>query len=399
MVPVTGPPIEYGAVAARAGVITAVGPARDVSGDRVEDLGDVALVPGFVNAHTHFELSHLAGRISTDQGFVPWVEGLARVLRAGGDAEPSVREAVRSAVRQSLAAGVTTAGDITRQPEFVRPMLAEGAIRVVSFGEVLGIGTLRKNLPAKLAAAVDSSAVTDRLRIGISPHAPYTVEPDGLRLCARRARESALPLCIHVAETQDEEAFTTAGVGPARDYLERLGVWDGASACPGLRPVELLSACGLLGPRTLLAHANYVSDDDIRRIADAGAGVAFCPRTHAAFGHPPHRFRDMLATGIPVCVGTDSLASNPSLSVLDELRHLHRAHRDVPGSTLLAMGTCHGARALGWNAQVGSLEPGKDADFAIIPIAADGSGDPVTNVLASTLPPRATYVLGERVVL
>jgi len=399
VVPVTGPPIEDGAVAVRAGVVTAVGPARDVSGDRVEDLGDVALVPGFVNAHTHFELSHLAGRIPTDRGFVPWVEGLARVLRAGRDVGPSVGEAVRSAIRQSLAAGVTTVGDITRRPELVRPMLAEGAIRVVSFGEVLGIGRLRKKLPAKLAAAVDSSAVTHRLRIGISPHAPYTVEPDGLRLCAHQARESAMPLCIHVAETQDEEAFTTAGGGPLREYLERLGVWDGAAACPGLRPVELLSACGLLGPQTLLAHANYVSDDDIRRIAEAGASVAYCPRTHAAFGHPPHRFRDMLAAGIHVCVGTDSLASNPSLSVLDELRHLHRVHSDIPAATLLAMGTCHGARALGWGSQVGSLEPGKDADFTVVPLAPDGPGEPVANMLASTLPPRATYVLGERVAL
>lgn len=399
MLPVTRPPIEDGAVAVRAGVITAVGPARDVSGDPVEDLGDVVLMPGFVNAHTHFELSHLAGRISTDQGFVPWVEGLARVLRAGGDAEPSVREAVRSAVRQSLAAGVTTVGDITRQPEFVRPLLAKNVLRTVSFGEVLGIGGLRTELPARLAAAMDSAAATNRLRIGVSPHAPYTVEPDGLRLCSCRAREAALPLCIHVAETPDEVAFTTARVGPLREYLERLGVWDDAVPCPGLRPVELLSACGLLGPQTLLAHANYVSDDDIRRIAEAGASVAYCPRTHAAFGHPPHRFREMLAAGIPVCVGTDSLASNPSLSVLDELRHLHRVHPDVPASTLLAMGTCHGAQALGWNARVGSLEPGKDADFAVIPLAAEGPAHPVANVLASTLPPCATYVLGERVAL
>ncbi|MBN1511813.1 MAG: amidohydrolase family protein [Phycisphaerae bacterium] len=395
--PVTRPPIEGGAVAVRAGVITAVAPAREISGDRVEDLGDVVLVPGFVNAHTHFELSHLAGRISTDRGYVPWVEGLARVLRAGGDAGPLVGEAVRSAVRQSLAAGVTTVGDITRRPESVRPLLAKSALRVVSFGEVLGIGRLRAEFLAKLTAAIDSTAATDGLRIGLSPHAPYTVEPDGLRLCARRAREAALPLCIHVAETPDEEAFTTARVGPLREYLERLGVWDDAVPCPGLRPVELLSACGLLGPRTLLAHANYVSDDDIRRIAEAGASVAYCPRTHAAFGHPPHRFRDMLAAGIPVCIGTDSLASNPSLSVLDELRHLHRVHPDVPASTLLAMGTCHGAQALDWNTRVGSLEPGEDADFVLVTRAADGPADPVANVLASTTSPRATHVFGEPV--
>jgi cytosine/adenosine deaminase-related metal-dependent hydrolase len=397
VVPVTRPPIEGGAIAVRGGLLAAVGPAADITGDAVRDLGDVALVPGFVNAHTHFELSHLAGRVATDRGFVPWLEGLVRVLRIGGQAEPLVRAAVRAAVRESLAAGVTTVGDITRQPDLVRPWLAESPLRVLSFGEVLGVGTLRPALPAKLAAAADPAAATERLRIGLSPHAPYTVEPSGLRLCARRARDGELPVCVHVAETRDEGTFTTTGHGPLRECLERLGAWDDAVGCPGTRPVELLADCGLLGPRTLLAHANYVNDDDMRRIAESGASVAFCPRTHQAFGHAPHRFRDMLAAGINVCVATDSLASSPSLSVLEELRHLHRTGSDVPASTLLAMGTRHAGRALGWDARVGTLEPGKDADFVVIPLDPDGPGDPAVNVLASTLPPGGTYIRGESV--
>ena len=370
-----------------------------MSGDHVEDLGDVALVPGFVNAHTHFELSYLADRIPTDRGFTPWLENLVRTLRTDAHAQPMVRQAVQSAVRQSLAAGVTTIGDIARLPSVVGPVLAATPLRGVLFAEVVGIGKLRADFLSKLEAATNGVVATDRLRVGLSPHAPYTVEPVDLRRCASHAGRIGLPLCIHVAETPDEEAFTTTGDGPLREYLERLGVWDDAVPCPRLRPVDLLAICGLLGPRTLLAHANYVSDDDIRQIAQAGAGVAYCPRTHAAFGHAPHRFRDMLAAGVCVCVGTDSLASNPSLSVLDELRHLHRVHPDVPPPVLLAMATRHGAQALGLDAVVGALEPGKDADFVAVPIADDGPADPIANVLSSTLPPLRTYVRGGPVVL
>ena len=153
---------------------------------------------------------------------------------------------------------------------------------------------------------------------------------------------------------------------------------------------------GVLGPQTVLAHANYVSDSDIALIAASGASVAYCPRTHAAFGHPPHRFRDMLRAGVNVCLGTDSLASNPSLSILDELRLLQSKCHDVAPEDLLALGTLRGACALGFSHAVGSLTPGKSADFAVIPLPA--TAPTWDETLNSRNAPAAVYVQGQELV-
>jgi cytosine/adenosine deaminase-related metal-dependent hydrolase len=202
------------------------------------------------------------------------------------------------------------------------------------------------------------------------------VEPDGLRTCAEVAARHHLPVCIHLAETRDEAQFTRDASGPLAEHLRTLQIWDEAIPAGGCGPVELAGRLGLLTPTTLLAHVNYVTGTDIDRIARSRASVAFCPRTHHAFGHDAHRFREMLRARINVCIGTDSLASNPSLSVLDELRFLRHAAPDVPASTLLEMATVRGARALGFEHQTGSLAPGKYADIVVIPLDAAGARGP-----------------------
>jgi cytosine/adenosine deaminase-related metal-dependent hydrolase len=291
-----------------------------------------------------------------------------------------------------VSSGVTAVGDITAFPNYSRPVLAESPIRAVSFGEVIAMGKGRELLTTRLNAAADLEYQSDRLRVGISPHAPYSVEPDALRECGQRARDANLPLCIHVAETADEERFTRNGEGPFADFLAGLGLWDENIPHIDCSPVELLASVGVLGPRTLLAHANYVSDREISLIAKSGASVVYCPRTHAEFGHPPHRFRDMLRAGVNVCLGTDSLASNPSLSILDELRFLHSKCHDVAPNDLLALGTIRGARALGFGEVVGSLTPGKSADFVVIPICPPARD--WYEILSSSERPMSVYVRG-----
>ena len=178
------------------------------------------------------------------------------------------------------------------------------------------------------------------------------------------------------------------------EYLQRLGVWDDRVPASGCTPMLLADRCGLLTRRTLLAHVNYATDEDIARLAAADVSVAYCPRTHAAFDHAPHPFREMLSAGVNVCVGTDSLASNPDLSVLEELRFLHRECPGVSGDTLLAMGTLNGARSLGFDSAIGSLEVGKDADIAVVSMRGTSGGDGVRRMLTATGPPLATYVGG-----
>ncbi len=428
VVSVDSPVIENGAMAFEDGRIVSIGAARELTMKPVIDYGDAVIVPGFVNAHTHLELSLLAGRVQPTPDFVDWLQRLIAVRSADLLTEPrtSVRatqsaaavetecpttasdpvlgeacaadyvaRAVRRGVAESVSSGVTTIGDITAWPHWTRPILAESLLRVVSFGEVIGMGRGRNTLAGRLESATDLEHQTHVVRIGISPHAPYSVEPDGLRTCADRARQIRAPLCIHVAETREEEVFIRDRSGPLEEFLRALGVWDDEIPASAMTPVELCASTGSLGPATLLAHANYVSDADLSMIASSGASVAYCPRTHAAFGHAPHRFRDMLRAGVNVCLGTDSLASNPSLSILDELRFLRGECHDVAALDLLTMATIRGARALGFSDRTGSLTPEKAADFVVIPLTSSNVASWEV-ILDSEVTPMAVYAAGIR---
>ncbi len=395
VVPVDRPAIEDGAVVIERGRIVAVGSARELPGRPAEDYGDAVICPGFVNAHTHLDLSRLAGRISPGPDFIAWLRRLMAMITAEPATRQRVHQAVRAGIAQSLESGVTMVGDITRTPQWTRQVLSASSLRGVSFGEVTAIGTRRQLLSERLDAALAEDWLYEHMKIGISPHAPYSVEPAGMRACAERADKCNAPLCIHLAETADEERFTRECEGPFADYLRGLGVWDELIPKSGRGPVELAKRTALLGKRTTIAHANYVTDADINRIAAGSASVAYCPRTHRAFEHAPHRFRDMLAAGINVCIGTDSLASNPSLSILDELRFLRREHADLTADEIIAMGTLHGARALGFADVAGSLTTGKMADLAVIPLDASNAAAGWNSIFESRQPPIAVYVSGE----
>lgn len=394
VVPGDGPVIENGAVIVRDGRVESLGPAASLSDKPVTDYGDAVICPAFVNAHTHLELTSLAGRLPPSADFVDWLGRLMDHLAAEPHTHDHVGQAVRSGIAQSLSAGVTAVGDITSRPSWTREVLAKSMLRGVSFGEVVAIGNRRGMLDERLAAATSVEYQTERIRTGISPHAPYTVEPEGMSACARAARMLDAPLSIHLAETADEEPFTRSRRGRFVTYLKGLGVWDESIPVSHCGPVELAWKTGSLTGRTIIAHANYLSDADIARIADAGASVAYCPRTHHAFGHRPHRFRDMMAVGVNVCMGTDSLASNPSLSILDELRFLHDHHPDVPPIELVAMGTIHGARALGLEDVAGSITVGKSADLVVVPLDPSGARRGWQDLFESAHQPVATYVAG-----
>lgn len=376
------------------GLIESVGSGSRLTGDAVVDCGDRVLMPGFVNAHTHLQLTHLAGVCPPDQDFAGW---LSRMLaHRSNDPDPSATfvSSTQQGRRLSLEAGVTTVGDITTDPTVSRPLLRDGPLRVVSFGEVIAIGKIRDRLAQSISAAADTSAIGRYVQPALSPHAPYTLEPEGLITCARISVQSGLRICIHAAETEAEAEFCESGTGPFRANLEFAGVWDDHIPTAGCRPVELVARSGLLTPRTIIAHANYVNNGDISLIAESGAHVAYCPRTHAAFEHGPHRYRDMLAAGINVCVATDSLASNPSLSVIDELRFLADRDRDVAGETLIEMVTIRAARALNLGVEIGSLSPGKWGDVVSIPTDARRPSDVYSDILNRTDQPRIECISG-----
>lgn len=397
--PMTAPLLRDAGVVIRNGTIIDVGNTATVRARHpdagVEDLGNVVLMPGLVNAHTHLELSDciplqtLGGATFTD-----WILQIRPRLRVG---ERTIEDAavagIAQGVRQCVRFGVTTVGDISQQHHVTRPLLRDGPLRVVSYGEALGLGGARPRFERHVGTATDTSLASDRLRIGLSPHAPYTVDLPGYRQCLDLARSLGLPLATHLAETLDEETFLTAQTGPFRAVWEQLGSWaDGVETHPG-RPISFAHSIGLLNHPTLLAHVNYCDDSELALLARGRASVVYCPRTHAYFGHPPHRWREMLAVGINVALGTDSCASSPDLNILDDLRLVHRIAPDIPMDALWKMVTVNGAKAVEMDDTIGGLKVDRAADLVSFQVHSD---DPLTEIAENEVLPHTVWIDGRR---
>src|SRR5688500_6218670 len=383
--PMDRPPLRGAAVVVARGRIADVGDAREMSrayrdADPV-DLGRAVVLPGLVNAHTHLELSTCCCGDPPTGGFADWIAGLrARmgVDENGRTLEQVVTDAVAIGVEQCRRFGVTTVGDITQQGHLTRPLLRDAQLRCVSYGEALGLALHRPRYEELLARALDDSQASETLRIGLTPHAPYTVDLDGYRQCLEIARQRNLPLATHLAETPDEAEFLRHHTGPFRQIWERLGRWAEPVPTFDGEPLHFAHAIGLLEHPTLLAHVNYCDDAGLALLAGGRASVVYCPRTHAYFGHPPHRWGEMLARGINVAIGTDSCASSPDLNVVEELRVLRRVAPDVPAQGLWEMITVRAARAVALDGHVGTLARGKRAD--LVAFAVDGD-DPLESIL------------------
>jgi cytosine/adenosine deaminase-related metal-dependent hydrolase len=371
-----------------------------------------------VNAHAHLELTCYRGQLSP-QPLWDWFFRLLAMRFAPGGAERE-QAAVAAGAAESLAAGVTCVGDISRTGVHVAA-LRGSPIRKVCFLELISGAFAPPNdvpsLEAALRQAVEashqpsavppaaaqssragthpssfvlhpsslpanrSSLITSHSSLlGLSPHALYTVTWDDLVGTAALARRHDLPVTIHVLETVEEAEWLARGGGYLEDFLQRCKL-----PTTGMHPtggaIERLARAGLMDCRPLLAHVNYIDDAELSRLAATKASVAWCPRSHRFFGHAPHRWREMLAAGVNVCLGTDSLASNESLSILDELRYVRALVPDFPSDELLTMATIRGAIGLRLDGEIGSLERGKLADFIAIPWDARGPAAPAANLL------------------
>jgi aminodeoxyfutalosine deaminase len=396
VMPIDGPPIENGAIAVDHGCIVQVGAAGSVGGAPVRDLGDCIVLPGFVNAHTHLELSCYRGLVAP-MPLWEWFEHLMALIYGPVGPKPG-RESVLSGAGESLAAGVTCVGDISRTGVHIEG-LRSSPIRKVCFLELISGAMLPPNNGRSLAAMLDAAlAASDpgRLQVGVSPHTLYTVTWDDLRDAGSLARERQVPLTIHLSETRDEVEWLIEGTGRLAQLLPHWKLPCASSVMRGL-PLELLDRAGLLAIKPLLAHVNYITDSEMEALARSGATVAWCPRSHRFFGHAPHRWGEMLAAGVNVCIGTDSLASNETLSILDELRFVRQSARDASPDLLLEMGTIRGARGLGLADQIGSLGAGKYADFVEVPWDSQGACNPAANLLDGTQIVTRVWIGGEEI--
>jgi aminodeoxyfutalosine deaminase len=370
--PVVGPPIRDGAVMIEGDRIVAVG--KDVSEGEVEDLGNVALLPGLVNAHAHLDLSDLASPLGTPgMPFADWIRCVIN-HRLGS---PASEQSFVQGLEESLRLGTTAIGDIGQAPPPLET-LQEFGIEVTSFLEL--IAPTPERVASQLDRAeqhLDAAAASKVWRGGLSPHAPYSVHPDLLTRVVGLSAERHAPLAMHLAESREELEFIRSGVGPIRDFLERLGAWS-PELCPsGIEPIDYVRQLAL-GHRALVIHGNYLDDASIALLATESArmAVVYCPRTHAYFRHDAYPLEKMLAAGVVVALGTDSRASSPDLSVLAEMREAARRHPSVAPSVILEMATVRGAAALGRGRESGGLAPGRRMDVIAVALPDRDAADP-----------------------
>ncbi len=396
---VSGPLLEDGAIVILHGRVLDIGPRIDVSSRHrdaaVRALGNVLVTPGLINAHTHLELSDARRDAEAPVDFVHWLRRMiARGATGAANYAAQCASAARVGVSACLSFGVTCVGDITAQPAATRPVLAASRLRAVSFGEVRAMGANRARLDERIESALawNPTWPVERLRPGISPHAPYSVELPGYLRCIQAAHRKNIPLATHLAENPAEAEFLLSQTGPLRDLWLSLPWWDANVPRYAGGPVRMAKDAGLLDHPTLLAHVNCCDDAELGLLATGHASVIYCPRTSAWFGHPSHRFRDMLNRDINVALATDSCASSPDLNLLEEARFVHRLAPELPPQTLLRMITLNAARALMWDQEIGSIEVGKHADLAVF---APASSDPLRELLETSLLPTQTLISGE----
>jgi 5-methylthioadenosine/S-adenosylhomocysteine deaminase len=384
--PVTAPPIPDGAVLVDGGVIAAIGPDPVVPHPpqaQSLDVPDGALTPGLVNCHTHLELADLAGRV-TESEFPRWIRQV-RALKETIDPDAYCR-AAEQGVRDGWAAGVTCVADTGSTGAAMQALHALGG-RGIVYQEVFGPDPARREASMReLGAAVERLAplASDRLRLGVSPHAPYTVSEPLYRAVADFARAERVPIAVHIAESREEVAFVRNGAGPFADALRARGI---AIEARHLSPVAYLVHLGVLASGNCLCiHCVQIDQADVAQLARAGASVAHCPRSNTAHGHGTAPLAALRGAGVRVGLGTDSVLSTGDIDLWGDA-----GAAGLAGEDALRMLTIEGARALGLDGEIGSLEVGKQADLAVFASTAPDRPRPPSTALLTIVAGRVVH--------
>jgi cytosine/adenosine deaminase-related metal-dependent hydrolase len=370
LLPIAGAPaIEDGALLIVDGRIAAVGCYSELFNRTAEviDYGDAVILPPLVNAHCHLELTDFpqwtaeCGETIEPESFVGWIRRLIRVRRSLG-ADP-VPASVTAGIRQLLAAGTGAVGDILATPGALAPLLASPLYGRIFF-ETIGLDEERF-VPALEAALASARSLTYPLSGGLSPHSTYTVSARHLE----KAISTDLPLAIHCAESPEESLFLREGRGPIATELYAAAGWPLPEHAPGLSPVGWLAAHGALSPQTLLIHGVQVDAVDAAVIAASGATVVLCPRSNARLGVGTAPIGLYKKAGVSLALGTDSLASNTSLSLWEEIAFARSVYPELSPGELLSIATCGGAQALGLEQEMGALTVGSGAHLQVLTAA------------------------------
>ncbi len=378
VLPISHTPLPNGAVAIENDKIIAVGQKSEITekypGATTEDFGKSAILPGFVNCHSHLELTAMRGFLDEfDDNFSAWLITLTKV-RAEILTDEDIEIAAMFGALEGVRAGVTCFGDIGRWGKAGFNALRENGLRGILFQETEfspDNKTASEDFEKLKAKFLELKAnETDLVKAGISPHAPYTVSRELFQNIAGYALKEDFQISIHAAESIEEQNLMQTGTGFFAAIYEQQNIrWES----PLCSTIEYLEKIGVLNARPLLAHCVKVSDADIEKISRSGSRIAHCPKSNAKFGHGIAPFNKFLAKKIAAGFGSDSMASNNTCDILEEARFatlcsrtLEDKKKFIKATEILETATLGGAKALGLEDQIGTLEAGKQADLIVI---------------------------------
>jgi cytosine/adenosine deaminase-related metal-dependent hydrolase len=396
LLPIGAPLLEDGALLVEAGRIRAVGSYHDLAAAHpraaASDFGDAVILPPLVNAHTHLELTGFPGWAAAAGAapagdFIDWVLELVRVRRTVTTVE--IGAALAAGLEQSLRAGTGAVGDILTTLPAV-DAYADTPLRGRVFAEVLGIDAER--VAARLAEIAARLGIppAPQLVWGLSPHAPYTLNAATLDQVLALANDRHLPVASHWAETVEEIDFLAHGGGPMAARLYPSAGWPlvpRKRAGTGNLPARLPSG-------SLMIHGVHAAAPEIESLVSAGHQVVLCPRSNSRFGATRSPVAAFRQAGVPLALGTDSLASSPSLSVWDELAFARQWFAGALGpAAWLEIATAGGAAALGLGGRLGRLVPGLEASFQVVAAPVGATAATLAEALCAAGPDLAVQAL------
>ncbi len=407
VLPIISPAIEYGAIAFEGSQIIAVGERTEIVSRfpeaNAKDFGEAAILPGFVNAHSHLELTAMRGLLEREENdFFAWLKKLT-LARLAMTAEDLLLSATCGAI-EAARAGVTCLGDASSAASQAIGALHSVGLRGIVYQESFGPDpNLAKENVAKLRDQISELRTLESglVRVGVSPHAPYSVSGPQLELISRLAIDEKLPVMMHAAESKAEKLFMLKGGGVFAEGLRARGIeWQ----APRISTIQYLERHGVLEAGPLLAHCISVDGGDLELIKQNSASVAHCPKSNAKLGHGRAPFAEFIKRGIKVGLGSDSVASNNTCDMLEEARFATLLARvpstadgqfrggllapdSITAQQTLFAATVGGARALGLDNQIGALADGMQADLTVVSLNGphqEPVGDPVAALVFSS---------------
>ena len=403
LLPVSAPPVAGGAIAVEDGRIVDVGTLSDLRarhGAPVREFPGCVIMPGLVNAHAHLELTHFPawklrkGIDYSPRTYVDWVVQVIKIRRALTPDE--LVHSIHEGIHKSLECGTTTIGEILTDGSLL-PVYRDSLLAGRLYREAIGQDPARcTELLCSLEEAL-ASFPSNRLRPGLSPHAPHTLSPRFLQDVARLAQRASVPTAIHLAESQEETEFLHDSGGRIAEILYPFAGWESFLPAPRrMTPTAFLDSLGVLTPSTTVVHCVHVTPADAEILTRRGVRAVLCPRSNnrLVVGKAPAAL--LKKAGIPLALGTDSLASNDSLSMWDEMRFfLQEFSGTFSPAEVLAMATLGAAGALRLDHEAGSLDAGKRADFLVVKASRQGEPEEIARAVIEESQIEEIYLAGK----